>query len=124
MDVKPGLVRWDLQHNELGELKSFPQYFGFDLSCCIVEYKEKRLVVELLPVLVVMFSCVLMIEYFAAWKSPLPVKQQSILEGTLHCHNCWRSTNVNPQYCEGYWLGLIVDDRGMLLSYFAVFILA
>lgn len=24
--------------------------FGFDLSCCIVEYKEKRLVVELLPV--------------------------------------------------------------------------
>ncbi|GAB2234344.1 hypothetical protein Drorol1_Dr00003592 [Drosera rotundifolia] len=85
---------------------------------------DRRIISKVWPVLVVMFSCVLMIEYFAAWNSLLPVKQQSILGGTLHCHDCWKSTNVNPQYCKSCWMGLTVDDRGMLLSYFAVFMLA
>ncbi|GAB2300559.1 hypothetical protein Dimus_034600 [Dionaea muscipula] len=85
---------------------------------------DRRVISKVWPMLVFLFAFVLMLEYFALWKSLMLVKQQSSPVGTLHCHDCWRSANLNPQYCESCWLGAIIDDPGLLFSYFAVFMLA
>lgn len=54
----------------------------------------------------------------------MSLTQQSPQETTVHCHDCWRSSKLYFQYCQSCWLGLVVDDPRMLMSYFIVFMVA
>ncbi|GAB4841187.1 hypothetical protein Ancab_021931 [Ancistrocladus abbreviatus] len=84
---------------------------------------DRRLIRKLWPILVFLFASILIFEYFAMWKS-LMVVSDHVSGQTVHCHECWRSSNQYLQYCERCWLGLIVDEPIMLISYFVVFMVA
>ncbi|PQM34962.1 piezo-type mechanosensitive ion channel homolog isoform X2 [Prunus yedoensis var. nudiflora] len=61
-------------------------------------------------------------EYFAIWKSMWPSNHPD--ETNARCHDCWKISTMYFSYCKYCWLGLIVDDPRMLISYFAVFMFA
>ncbi|KAK9733565.1 hypothetical protein RND81_04G075400 [Saponaria officinalis] len=85
---------------------------------------NRRIIRKLWPLLVFLFACVLVLEYFAIWKNQFSLILKSQSESNVRCHECWRSSKLHFQYCVCCWLGLIVDDPRMLMSYFVVFIVA
>ncbi|KAK9756085.1 hypothetical protein RND81_01G072100 [Saponaria officinalis] len=85
---------------------------------------DRHIIRKLWSILVLLFACVLILEYFAIWKNQFSLSLKSEIESNLHCHDCWRSSKLHFQYCAWCWLGLVVDDPRMLLSYFVVFIVA
>ncbi|XP_074312179.1 piezo-type mechanosensitive ion channel homolog [Silene latifolia] len=85
---------------------------------------NRRIIRKLWPILVFLFACVLILEYFAIWKNQFSLVLNSQTESNLRCHDCWKSSKVHLLYCECCWLGLIVDDPRTLMSYFIVFIVA
>ncbi|XP_031279983.1 piezo-type mechanosensitive ion channel homolog isoform X2 [Pistacia vera] len=85
---------------------------------------KKRIICKLWPILVFLFATVLILEYFAIWKNMSPLNQHITGAPSVRCHDCWRSSAQNFQYCKNCWLGLVVDDPRMLISYFTVFMLA
>ncbi|XP_044494187.1 piezo-type mechanosensitive ion channel homolog isoform X3 [Mangifera indica] len=84
----------------------------------------RRIIQKLWPILVFLFAAILILEYLAIWKNMSPLNQHITDDPNVHCHDCWRSSAQNFQYCKNCWLGLVVDDPRMLISYFAVFMLA
>ncbi|XVE77731.1 hypothetical protein DITRI_Ditri13aG0086100 [Diplodiscus trichospermus] len=92
------------------------------LAICVL--LNRRIIRKLWPVLVFLFASILILEYFAIWKSMFPLNQHKPGQTEICCHDCWRSTASYFQYCRGCWLGLIIDDPRMLISYFLVFLLA
>ncbi|XP_042388036.1 piezo-type mechanosensitive ion channel homolog [Zingiber officinale] len=40
----------------------------------------------------------------------------------IHCHDCWSKSDRYFRFCKQCWLGMIVDDSRMLVSYYLVFI--
>ncbi|CAI0580619.1 unnamed protein product [Linum tenue] len=93
------------------------------LAACII--LNRQIIRKLWPVLVSLFASILILEYIAIWKSMLPLNQQNPSEtDDIHCHDCWNISAQHFQYCKNCWLGFVVDDPRMLLSYFAVFTLA
>ncbi|KAH7517167.1 hypothetical protein FEM48_Zijuj09G0033700 [Ziziphus jujuba var. spinosa] len=90
------------------------------LAACVI--LNRRVIRKSWPVFVFLFASILILEYFAIWKTMWPGSQPG---GTdIHCHDCWRDSTLYFSYCESCWLGLIVDDPRMLISYFMVFLLA
>ncbi|XWS31628.1 hypothetical protein CRYUN_Cryun23aG0092700 [Craigia yunnanensis] len=85
---------------------------------------NRQIIRKLWPVLVFLFASILILEYFAIWKSMFPPNQHKPNQTEIHCHDCSRSSASYFQYCRSCWLGLIIDDPRMLISYFLVFLLA
>ncbi|TYI70493.1 hypothetical protein E1A91_D08G225200v1 [Gossypium mustelinum] len=92
------------------------------LAVCIL--LNRQIIRKLWPVLVFLFASVLILEYFAIWKSMFPLNQNKPSQSEIRCHDCWKSSASYFQYCRSCWLGLIIDDPRMLISYFLVFLLA
>ncbi|KAJ6319741.1 hypothetical protein OIU78_015200 [Salix suchowensis] len=92
------------------------------LAACIL--LKQRIIQKLWPVFVFLFASILVLEYFAIWKSLFPSNQHIPSETDVHCHDCWESSALFFQYCKNCWIGLIVDDPRMLISYFSVFMIA
>ncbi|KAB2071038.1 hypothetical protein ES319_A08G195800v1 [Gossypium barbadense] len=92
------------------------------LAVCIL--LNRQIIRKLWPVLVFLFASVLILEYFAIWKSMFPLNQNKPSQSEICCHDCWKSSASYFQYCRSCWLGLIIDDPRMLISYFLVFLLA
>ncbi|KAJ6723536.1 hypothetical protein OIU74_007986 [Salix koriyanagi] len=92
------------------------------LAACIL--LKRRIIQKLWPVFVFLFASILVLEYFAIWKSLFPSNQHIPSETDVHCHDCWESSALFFQYCKNCWIGLIVDDPRMLISYFSVFMIA
>ncbi|XVE73201.1 hypothetical protein DITRI_Ditri11bG0098300 [Diplodiscus trichospermus] len=92
------------------------------LAVCVL--LNRRIIRKLWPVLVFLFASILILEYFAIWKSMFPLNQHKPNQTEIRCHDCWRSSSSYFQYCSSCWLGLIIDDPRMLISYFLVFLLA
>ncbi|KAF9669400.1 hypothetical protein SADUNF_Sadunf14G0103800 [Salix dunnii] len=92
------------------------------LAACIL--LKRRIIQKLWPVFVFLFASILILEYFAIWKSLFPSNQHIPSETDVHCHDCWESSALFFQYCKNCWNGLIVDDPRMLISYFSVFMIA
>ncbi|XP_047333858.1 piezo-type mechanosensitive ion channel homolog [Impatiens glandulifera] len=92
------------------------------LAACIL--LDRRIVRKLWPMFVLFFACVLVLEYFALWRTILPLKQHSESESSVRCHDCWKSSDLHFSYCRNCWLGLTIDDPRMLISYFLVFMVA
>lgn len=92
------------------------------LAVCVL--LSRQIIRKLWPVLVFLFASILILEYFAIWKSMFPLNQKRPRQTEIHCHDCWKSSASYFQYCRSCWLGLIIDDPRMLISYFLVFLLA
>nr|XP_023880259.1 piezo-type mechanosensitive ion channel homolog [Quercus suber] len=92
------------------------------LAACVL--LNRRILRKLWPLLIFLFASILILEYFAIWKSTWSLNQNIPSETNIQCHDCWRSSTLYFQYCKNCWLGLIVDDPRTLTSYFLVFMLA
>ncbi|KAM4074276.1 hypothetical protein ACB094_10G082400 [Castanea mollissima] len=92
------------------------------LAACVL--LNRRILRKLWPLLIFLFASILILEYFAIWKSKWSLNQNIPSETNIQCHDCWRSSPLYFQYCKNCWLGLIVDDPRTLISYFLVFMLA
>uniref|UniRef100_A0A2P2M0W9 Piezo-type mechanosensitive ion channel homolog isoform X2 n=1 Tax=Rhizophora mucronata TaxID=61149 RepID=A0A2P2M0W9_RHIMU len=92
------------------------------LAACIL--LSRHLIRKLWPMFVFLFASILILEYFAIWKSMFPLNQAIPSETNVHCHDCWRASAHFLKYCKTCWLGLVVDDPRILISYFVVFMFA
>ncbi|OVA04417.1 Piezo family [Macleaya cordata] len=92
------------------------------LAACIL--LGRHVLRKLWPIFVFAFASVLTLEYLAIWKDLTPSNQHVPSEPKVHCHDCWRSSIIHFDYCKNCWLGIIVDDSRMLISYYIVFMLA
>lgn len=71
------------------------------LAVCII--LKRRLMRKLWPVFVFLFASILILEYFAIWKTEWPANQPG---GTnVRCHECWSSSTLYFSFCEYCWLG-------------------
>lgn len=103
-------------------LNAISMLFVALLAACAL--LPRRLIRKLWPVLVFLFASILILEYFAIWNHIFPFNQHIPRETDIHCHDCWRISTLQFSFCQSCWLGLIVDDPRMLISYFVVFLLA
>ncbi|CAJ2631584.1 unnamed protein product [Trifolium pratense] len=87
------------------------------LAACVLLHR--LLIKKLWPVFVFLFASIITIEYLAIWMHLAFVHQQ--IGEQVPCHDCWRVSDVYFNYCKRCWLGIIVDDRRMLISYYGVF---
>ncbi|KAK2457295.1 piezo-type mechanosensitive ion channel protein [Trifolium repens] len=90
------------------------------LAACIL--LTRQIIRKVWPIFVFLFASILILEYFVIWNNMLPLNSHGTSE--IHCHDCWKASTLYFHYCEKCWLGLIVDDPRMLISYFVVFMLA
>lgn len=96
-------------------------FYIFSLLTCIL--LKRHILRKVWAVFVLSFSSILILEYFAMWKESIPwIHTPS--SPNIHCHDCWRSSNLYVDYCQRCWLGIIVDDPRMLVSYYLVFIVS
>ncbi|KAF5762910.1 putative Piezo family protein [Helianthus annuus] len=89
------------------------------LAVCVV--LNRQLVKRSWLLFVVLFATVLLLEYFAIWKTEENLSGLTPSDATLHCHDCWRISELHFNFCRSCWLGLTVDDSRVLISYFVVF---
>ncbi|XP_019423169.1 PREDICTED: piezo-type mechanosensitive ion channel homolog isoform X2 [Lupinus angustifolius] len=90
------------------------------LAVCILLH---RLVIKKLwPVFVFLFASIITVEYLAIWMRLTFMNQQ--IKEQVPCHDCWRVSDTYFSYCKKCWLGIIVDDPRMLISYYGVFMLS
>ncbi|PKA54924.1 hypothetical protein AXF42_Ash000760 [Apostasia shenzhenica] len=94
----------------------------FYITCLVAFIFLKRDVIQKFwPVFAFSFASILVLEYFAIWKSLTPWIHSST-DTKVHCHDCWRISSLYYDYCTKCWLGIVVDDPRMLVSYYLVFI--
>jgi len=74
------------------------------LAACIV--LDRHIIRKLWSILVFLFASILILEYFAIWKNTWPLNQHIPSESDAHCHDCWRISTLNFQYCTNCWLGI------------------
>ncbi|KAI4301844.1 hypothetical protein L6164_035084 [Bauhinia variegata] len=90
------------------------------LAACVILH---RLVIQKLwPVFVFLFASIITVEYLAIWIHLTLTNQQ--IEAQVSCQDCWRVSDIYFSYCKKCWLGVIVDDPRMLISYYGVFMLS
>ncbi|XP_062018874.1 piezo-type mechanosensitive ion channel homolog [Rosa rugosa] len=90
------------------------------LAACII--LNRQIIRKLWPIFVFLFASILVLEYFAIWKSAWPPNHPDATNP--RCYDCWQKSTMYFSYCKYCWLGLNVDDPRMLISYFMVFMLA
>nr|XP_043619300.1 piezo-type mechanosensitive ion channel homolog [Erigeron canadensis] len=90
--------------------------FIASLAACVL--LRRQFIRKVWPFFVFLFATVLVLEYFAIWRTKIPSGDP---ETTTNCHDCWRSSSKYFHYCRDCWLGLTVDDPRVLSSYFLVF---
>ncbi|PON85510.1 Piezo family [Trema orientale] len=90
------------------------------LAACVL--LNRHIIKKLWPVFVFLSASIVTIEYLALWLN-LVVGKQPVMseEARVPCHDCWRTSEVYFDFCRKCWLGSIVDDPRMLISYYAVF---
>ncbi|WOL18856.1 piezo-type mechanosensitive ion channel [Canna indica] len=100
-------------------LNAISMFYILCLVTCILLKRE--VIRKLWPVFVFIFASILIVEYFAAWRNLIPwTHETSGME--IHCHDCWSISDQYFSFCTKCWLGVIVDDPRMLMSYYLVFI--
>ncbi|KAI9080274.1 hypothetical protein K1719_037668 [Acacia pycnantha] len=88
------------------------------LAACVL--LSRQIIRKVWPIFIFLFASILILEYFVIWMDEL----NSHVPSEIHCHDCWRSSTKYFHYCKRCWLGLIVDDPRIFVSYFVVFMLA
>ncbi|XP_061356243.1 piezo-type mechanosensitive ion channel homolog isoform X3 [Gastrolobium bilobum] len=90
------------------------------LAACIL--LNRQIIRKVWPIFVFLFASILILEYFVIWKDMLSMS--SHVSTDIQCHDCWKISTLHFHYCEKCWLGFVIDDPRMLISYFVVFMLA
>ncbi|KAK9282374.1 hypothetical protein L1049_005291 [Liquidambar formosana] len=103
-------------------LNAISMLYIASLAACVL--LGRRIIRKLWPIFVFLFASVLILEYIVIWKNMVPLNQDGPSETDVHCHACWKSSALYFSYCKNCWLGLIVDDPRMLISYYVVFMFA
>ncbi|XP_050238768.1 piezo-type mechanosensitive ion channel homolog [Mercurialis annua] len=91
------------------------------VACILV---NRRITRKLWPMVVTLFASILILEYFALWRTISPLYQNASSDTDIVCHDCWNNSTLYFQYCKNCWLGLTVDDSRVLANYFVIFMLA
>ncbi|XVE62951.1 hypothetical protein DITRI_Ditri06bG0160400 [Diplodiscus trichospermus] len=89
------------------------------LAACILLHRQ--VICKLWLMFVVSFASVFTLEYLAFWLNLTSWKHHSPTKSEVLCNDCWRSSDIHFDYCKKCWLGLVVDDPRMLISYYVVF---
>ncbi|KAA8545065.1 hypothetical protein F0562_019836 [Nyssa sinensis] len=92
------------------------------LAACVL--MPRHVIRKLWPIFVFSFASVLTLEYLAIWLNLTSWMEHTPTEANVPCHDCWRSSDLFFHYCKKCWLGIVVDDPRMLISYYMVFMLS
>nr|XP_027114534.1 piezo-type mechanosensitive ion channel homolog [Coffea arabica] len=92
------------------------------LAACIL--MTRHTIRKLWPIFVLSFGSVLILEYLTIWVGMVDSKQQFPKIAKRPCHECWKNSALFFEHCKKCWLGIIVDDPRMLISYYMVFMLS
>ncbi|KAG6429158.1 hypothetical protein SASPL_107200 [Salvia splendens] len=103
-------------------LNAVSLFYIASLATCVL--LARPIIQRLWPVFVTLFAIILLAEYFAMWSTMMPFSQHVPTPTDTCCHDCWKNSSIYFQYCEMCWLGVVVDDPRMLISYCMVFMLA
>lgn len=72
------------------------------LATCII--LNRHIIRKIWPILVFLFASILILEYFAIWKSMWPSNHPD--ETNARCHDCWKISTMYFSYCKYCWLGI------------------
>ncbi|XVF57384.1 hypothetical protein PTKIN_Ptkin06aG0200900 [Pterospermum kingtungense] len=89
------------------------------LATCIL--LRRQVIGKLWLMFVFLFASVFTLEYLAFWLNLTSWKHLSPTEAEVLCDDCWKSSDLQFDYCKKCWLGLTVDNPRMLISYYMVF---
>ncbi|KAL3647917.1 hypothetical protein CASFOL_008885 [Castilleja foliolosa] len=95
-------------------------YIGCLATCILL---PRPIIRKLWPIYVFLFAIILLAEYLVMWKSVMPSNLLVSTQINAQCHGCWKNSNVYFHYCVKCWMGVVVDDPRMLISYYGVFML-
>ncbi|KAJ7571313.1 hypothetical protein O6H91_01G159100 [Diphasiastrum complanatum] len=86
---------------------------------------SRRSLKILWPLFVLLFASIMVLEYVALGKIPPSWSIPHTLgESEVHCHECWKNPSKYFDFCSRCWLGIVVDDRQMLVAYFMVYLIS
>ncbi|KAI6684840.1 hypothetical protein NL676_030753 [Syzygium grande] len=100
-------------------LNSVSLLYVASLAACVLLHRN--VLQKLWPMFVFLFASIVTLEYLALWSNLMSKKQDEGGKALVRCHDCWRFSDHNYEFCKSCWLGVIVDDRRMLISYYMVF---
>ncbi|KAF3454410.1 hypothetical protein FNV43_RR04857 [Rhamnella rubrinervis] len=100
-------------------LNAFSLLYIASLAACVLLHRP--IIQKLWPLFVFLFASIVTLEYLALWLNQASWQQHKSHEARVLCHDCWRVSDVYFNHCLKCWLGIIVDDSRMLISYYAVF---
>ncbi|KAJ9131516.1 hypothetical protein P3X46_035171 [Hevea brasiliensis] len=103
-------------------LNSISLLYVASLAACIL--LPRHVMRKLWPMFVFFFGSVIILEYLAIWLNQISGKQHAAGDTQVPCNACWRNSDLYFDYCKKCWLGIIVDDPRMLISYYVVFMLS
>lgn len=83
-------------------LNVFSVFYVVLLAVCILLKRE--IICKLWPIFVFSFASILVVEYFAMWKDLIPWIHTNT-EKSIHCHDCWSTSEQHFDYCRKCWLG-------------------
>ncbi|XP_015570622.2 piezo-type mechanosensitive ion channel homolog [Ricinus communis] len=103
-------------------LNSISLLYVASLAACII--LPRNVMRKQWPIFVFLFGSVIILEYLAIWLNQTFWKQDAGSDMQVSCNDCWRNSDLYFDYCKNCWLGIIVDDSRMLISYYVVFMIS
>ncbi|KAF8038804.1 hypothetical protein BT93_B1379 [Corymbia citriodora subsp. variegata] len=100
-------------------LNSISLLYVASLAACVLLHRN--VLQKLWPMFVFLFASIVTLEYLALWSNLMSTRQDEGGKAQVRCHDCWRFSDHNFEFCKSCWLGVIVDDPRMLISYYVVF---
>ncbi|KAK3441684.1 hypothetical protein EUGRSUZ_B02004 [Eucalyptus grandis] len=100
-------------------LNSISLLYVASLAACVLLHQN--VLQKLWPMFVFLFASIVTLEYLALWSNLMSKKQDEGGKAQVRCHDCWRFSDHHFEFCKSCWLGVIVDDPRMLISYYMVF---
>ncbi|KAK8542359.1 hypothetical protein V6N12_014957 [Hibiscus sabdariffa] len=92
------------------------------LAACILLHRD--VISKLWLIFVFLFASVITLEYMAFLLNLTSSMHLSPTKAEVLCDDCWRSFHIHFDYCRKCWLGFIVDEPRMLISYYVVFMVS
>ncbi|KAK8620775.1 hypothetical protein V6N13_067237 [Hibiscus sabdariffa] len=89
------------------------------LAACILLHRD--IISKLWLMFVFLFASVITLEYMAFLLNLTSRMHLSPTKAEVVCNDCWRSSHIHFDYCQKCWLGFVVDDARILISYYMVF---
>lgn len=78
-------------------------YVGLLAACILL---DRGIIRKLWPIFVFLFASILILEYIAFWKNMWNSNWHMPSKAGVHCHDCWRISNLYFQFCLNCWLGM------------------